>query len=149
MRSNVLIPIVRTDHARDLPLPDYASERAAGLDLRAAVEQDVVLLPMARELIPTGIRLAIPPGYEAQVRPRSGLALRHGITPLNSPGTVDADYRGEVCVIAINLGTEPFTIKRGDRIAQLVVGAVARVEWEPVEDLDETPRGDGGFGHTG
>ncbi|MBI4318210.1 MAG: dUTP diphosphatase [Chloroflexi bacterium] len=149
MSKTVRVPIVRTERGVDLPLPAYASPQAAGLDLYAAVEGEVVLAPLGRELIPTGVRLAVPPGYEAQVRPRSGLALRYGVTLLNSPGTIDADYRGEVCVILANLGTEPFTVSRGDRIAQLVVSPVARVEWETAEKLDDTARGEGGFGHTG
>lgn len=131
------------------PLPAYATPGSAGLDLRAHLEEPKVLQPGERVLIPTGLFLALPDGFEAQVRPRSGLALKHGITVLNSPGTVDADYRGDVGVILINLGAEPFTIEPGDRIAQLVLAAYARVEWTPVEVLPETKRGAGGFGHTG
>ena len=131
------------------PLPAYATPGSAGLDLRAHLEEPRTLQPGERTLIPTGLSLALPDGYEAQVRPRSGLALKHGITVLNSPGTVDADYRGDVGVILINLGHEPFEIAPGDRIAQLVVAAYAQVEWALVETLPETERGSGGFGHTG
>ena len=131
------------------PLPAYATPGSAGVDLRAHLPESIVLQPGERVLIPTGLSLALPDGFEAQVRPRSGLALKHGITVLNSPGTVDADYRGDVGVILINLGTEPFTIEPGDRIAQLVIAAYAQVEWTPVEVLPETERGSGGFGHTG
>ncbi len=119
------------------------------MDLLAAVYEPIVLKPMKRVLVPTGIAIELPPGYEAQVRPRSGLAIRHGITLLNSPGTIDADYRGEIKVIVANLGEEDFVINRGDRIAQLVVCPVVRVEWEPSEELSQTQRGDGGFGSTG
>ena len=131
------------------PLPAYATVGSAGLDLRAHLEEPKVLQPGERVLVPTGLSLALPEGFEAQVRPRSGLALKHGITVLNSPGTVDADYRGDVGVILINLGTEPFPISPGDRIAQLVLAAYAQVQWTPVEVLPETDRGAGGFGHTG
>jgi dUTP pyrophosphatase len=131
------------------PLPAYATVGSAGLDLRAHLEEPKVLQPGERVLVPTGLSLALPEGFEAQVRPRSGLALKHGITVLNSPGTVDADYRGDVGVILINLGAEPFTIAPGDRIAQLILAAYAQVEWAPVEELPETERGAGGFGHTG
>ena len=131
------------------PLPAYATVGSAGLDLRAHLEEPKVLQPGERVLVPTGLSLALPEGFEAQVRPRSGLALKHGITVLNSPGTVDADYRGDVGVILINLGAEPFTIAPGDRIAQLVLAAYAQVDWMPVEVLPETERGAGGFGHTG
>lgn len=119
------------------------------MDLRAAVNDPLTLAPGERALVPTGLRIALPPGFEAQVRPRSGLAVRHGVTMLNTPGTIDADYRGEIRVIAINLGQEPFVIRRGDRIAQLVVAPVTRVEWRLVESLEATARGEGGFGHTG
>ena len=140
--------VARVAGTEDLPLPHYASEGAAGLDLRAAVSLPVVLGPGERALIPTGLRIAVPPGYEAQVRPRSGLALRHGIVLPNAPGTIDSDYRGEVQVILWNAGPEPFAVARGDRIAQLVIAPVAHVELEEA-DLDETPRGAGGFGSTG
>ena len=131
------------------PLPAYATPQSAGLDLRANLESPVVLLPMERRLIPTGLYIALPPGYEAQVRPRSGLALKHGITVLNSPGTIDADYRGEVGVLLINLSHEPFTVNDGERIAQMVVARHEQAAFEPVELLDETERGAGGYGHTG
>jgi dUTP pyrophosphatase len=119
------------------------------MDLHAAVREPLILAPGERALVPAGIRIALPQGFEAQVRPRSGLAIRHGISMVNAPGTIDADYRGEIRVILINLGREPFTISRGDRIAQLVVAPVVRVQWRLVETLEETGRGDGGFGHTG
>jgi dUTP pyrophosphatase len=132
-----------------MPLPEYATDAAAGMDVRACLSEPVTLEPLQRALIPTGLRMALPKGYECQVRPRSGLALKHGITVLNSPGTIDADYRGEVGIILVNLSQEPFVINPGERIAQLVVAQHSRVEWLPVETLDETERGDGGFGHTG
>lgn len=135
--------------AEDLPLPSYATRDAAGLDLMAAVDGEVVVAPGERALLPTGLRLAIPRGYEGQVRPRSGLALRHGILLPNAPGTIDADYRGELSVIVWNAGSEPFVVKRGDRIAQLVVAPVTRVRLDRVDTLDATERGAGGFGHTG
>ncbi len=148
--SDVLpIAISQEPNAQDLPLPTYASELAAGMDLFAAVDMPVTLMVGERALIPTGIRIAIPPGYEGQVRPRSGLAIKKGIAMVNAPGTIDADYRGEIRVILINLGQEPVTIHRGDRIAQLVIAPVVRVSWCPVDKLDETERGEGGFGHTG
>lgn len=130
-------------------LPAYGTFSSAGMDVRAAVKQPVTLLPMERRLIPTGLRVQLPQGYEMQLRPRSGLALRNGITLVNTPGTVDADYRGEIGVILINLGAEPFVINPGERICQMVVTNYSRVEWEPVSTLDQTERGDGGFGHTG
>ena len=136
------------NHSRH-PLPQYATPLSAGVDLRANLDAPVILPPMGRCLVPTGLRIALPAGYEAQVRPRSGLALKHGITLLNTPGTIDADYRGEIGVIMANLSAEPFTIADGDRIAQLVVARHETVEWEAVTDLDETERGAGGFGHTG
>lgn len=145
------IKITRLAHNADLPLPAYESALAAGMDLRAAVPTDapMILKPMQREMVPTGLAFALPPGFEGQVRPRSGLAAKAGITCLNSPGTVDADYRGEVKVILINLGEEDFTIRRGDRIAQLVIAPVIQAAWDEVESLDETARGAGGFGSTG
>jgi dUTP pyrophosphatase len=144
------IAVERLPHAADLPLPSYASAGAAGLDLQAAVPEPVELAPGARALIPAGIRLGLPEGFEAQVRPRSGLALRHGVTVLNAPGTIDADYRGEVAVILVNLGAEPFVVERGARIAQLVVAPVTRIAWaEGTDQLSATGRGDGGFGSTG
>lgn len=130
-------------------LPEYATEYSAGLDLRANIESDIVLNPLERKLIPTGLFLELPKGYEAQIRPRSGLALKHGLTVLNSPGTIDADYRGEIRVILVNLSNEAFTIQNGERICQMVIAAHATVEWQEVEAIDETVRGAGGFGHTG
>ena len=146
--QEVRIPVKRLDHGRDLALPAYATADSAGLDLLAAVEGDLVLRPGERKLIPSGLAIALPRGYEAQVRPRSGLALKHGISVLNAPGTIDADYRGEVGVILINLGQEPFTVSRGARIAQLVVAAYARVAWRESDELDQSARGSGGFGST-
>ena len=131
------------------PLPEYATAAAAGLDLRASLDTPVVLKPLERAMIPTGLFIEIPVGYEAQVRPRSGLAAKHGITVLNSPGTIDADYRGEIKVIAVNLSSTEFTIENGERIAQLVVAKHEQVEWIPAEELTDTTRGAGGFGHTG
>jgi dUTP pyrophosphatase len=147
--KEVPVRIRRLPTATDLPLPRYMTAGAAGMDLYAAVEEPVILAPGEYRAIPCGIALALPPGYEAQVRPRSGLAREFGVTLLNAPGTVDADYRGEIQVILINHGPRPFTVNRGDRIAQLVVQEVARVRWEEVEALEDTPRGEGGFGHTG
>lgn len=145
----VAVHISRLPHAADLPLPAYETAGAAGMDLRAALETPVTLKPGERAAVPTGIAIALPAGYEAQVRARSGLARRHGIAMVNSPGTVDSDYRGELQVLLINLGHEPFTVGRGDRIAQMVVAPVARVAWEETESLDATGRGAGGFGSTG
>lgn len=139
----------RLPHAADLPPPAYATPASAGVDLRAAVERPVVLEPGERALIPTGIAVALPDGFEAQVRPRSGLALRHGIGMVNAPGTIDADYRGEVQVILINHGQAPFTVLRGDRIAQLIVAPVSRPDWQEADELPPSDRGGGGFGHTG
>jgi dUTP pyrophosphatase len=143
------IAIQRLTHAQDLPLPAYATAGAAGLDLFAAVEKELVLAPGKYAGIPTGIAIALPDGYEAQVRPRSGLTLRHGVTVLNAPGTIDSDYRGEVTAILINHGSESFTIQRGMKIAQLIVAAHARVEWTQTTQLQDTVRGTGGFGSTG
>lgn len=145
----VEVAVRRLPHGLDLPLPAYATADSAGMDLLAAVEEAVTLAPGARAVIPTGLAIALPGGYEAQVRPRSGLALKHGLTVLNSPGTIDADYRGEVGVILINLGQEPFTITRGSRIAQMVVAPVGQIAWLPVEELAASQRGAGGFGSTG
>jgi dUTP pyrophosphatase len=139
----------RLPHAYDLPLPGYMTAGAAGMDLLAAVAGPLTLLPGKRALVPTGLQLALPAGIEAQVRPRSGLAIKHGICVLNSPGTIDADYRGEIKIILANLGEEPFVVQRGDRIAQLVFGRVFRAYFSEVEVLPETGRGEGGFGHTG
>ena len=143
------VPLQRLPHGAGLPLPSYATADAAGLDLLAAVAEPIELAPGARRLVPTGISIALPPGYEAQLRPRSGLALKHGVTLLNSPGTIDADYRSEVGVILINLGEAPFRLQRGDRIAQLVIAPVARLAWRESEALPESARGAGGFGSTG
>lgn len=131
------------------PLPVYATPQSAGMDLRANIDNPVVLKPMERILIPTGLHVAIPDGYEAQIRPRSGLALKKGITCLNTPGTIDADYRGDIGVILINLSDEDFTINPGERIAQMIINKFEKIEWLPVETLEETERGEGGFGHTG
>lgn len=143
------ILVRRLPDAADLPIPAYMTEGSAGMDLCAAVEEAVTLLPGDYQAIPTGLCMALPQGYEAQIRPRSGLALRHGITLLNTPGTIDADYRGEIKILMINFGKEPFTVKRGDRIAQMVIAKVYQGHIEIVDNLDETSRNDGGFGHTG
>lgn len=147
--ERVTVRVKQLPWGRGLPLPGYMTEGASGMDLVAALEHDKILQPGERLLVPTGIQIALPPGYEAQVRPRSGLALKYGITLLNSPGTIDADYRGEIKVLLINLGKEPFTIKRGDRIAQLVVQPVIKVSLKVETELENTERGTGGFGHTG
>jgi dUTP pyrophosphatase len=145
------VPIVRLPHGQGLPLPAYETAQAAGMDLRAAVPDDepLTLRPGSRFPVPTGLAFALPPGFEGQVRPRSGLAFKHGVTCLNTPGTVDADYRGEVKVILVNLGEEDFVIRRGERIAQLVIAPVVQAAWTEVESLEETVRGAGGFGSTG
>ena len=130
-------------------LPAYATQSSAGLDLKAVLAEAVTLGPLERKIVGTGLKIALPEGYEAQVRPRSGLAAKHGITVLNAPGTIDADYRGEIGVILVNLSNQPFTIQPGERIAQLVVAQYSQVEWSPVESLDSTQRGEGGFGSTG
>ena len=140
------IQIINKSHH---PMPAYATPQSAGMDIRANLTEPVELKPFERKLIPTGLYIALPEGYEAQLRPRSGLALKHGLTLLNTPGTIDADYRGEIGVILVNLSTEPFTIPDGERICQMVIATHAHVEWEAVETLDETERGAGGFGHTG
>ena len=145
----VNVNIVKLPHGADLELPAYATEHSAGMDLLAAVKEDVTLAPGKRALIPTGISIALPEGYEAQVRPRSGLALKQGVTVLNSPGTVDADYRGEVGVILVNHGDAPFVVTRGMRIAQMIIAAYARANWKQVENLEISARGEGGFGSTG
>ena len=131
------------------PLPTYATALSAGMDLRANIDEDITLLPMQRQLVPTGLYIALPEGYEAQIRPRSGLALKHGITVLNTPGTVDADYRGEIMVLLVNFSDEPFVVKDGERIAQMIVAKHEQVNFELTETLDETERGAGGYGHTG
>lgn len=143
------IAVTRLPHAEGLPLPSYATPGAAGMDLLAAVAEPVTIPPGGRALIPTGLRIALPPGHELQVRPRSGLALRHGIVLPNSPGTIDEDYRGELQIIVLNAGTEPFTVERGMRIAQAVLAPVTRAVWREVAALPETARGTGGFGSTG
>lgn len=145
----VRVEITRSPEGEGLPLPAYATPDSAGMDLLAACREDIPLAPGERALISAGIRIGLPHGYEAQVRPRSGLALRHGITCLNSPGTVDADYRGVVGVILVNLGHEPFIVKRGERIAQMIIAPVSRVAWQETAELTSTQRGSGGFGHTG
>ena len=148
-RARVKVSIRRLPSALDLPLPERATSHASGFDLRACVDGLLVLPAGGRALVPTGVAIAVPPGCEAQIRPRSGLALKSGVTLLNSPGTIDADYRGEVGVIVVNHGAVPVTIARGDRIAQLVIQRLPDVELEAVEELPETVRGAGGFGHTG
>ena len=145
----VTVRVRRLPSGRDLPLPERATSHAAGFDLRACVESETVVPAGGRALVPTGIQVAVPEGYEAQIRPRSGLALRHGVTLANTPGTIDADYRGEVAVIVINHGAAPFVVRRGDRIAQMVVARVPEVVLEDVEELPGSARGAGGFGHTG
>lgn len=145
----VSVALTRLPHGADLPLPAYQTDGAAGLDLMAAVSEPIDLPPGARRLIPTGIAIALPPGYEAQIRPRSGLAFKFGISIVNAPGTIDADYRGELSVLLINLGDQPFRIAHGDRIAQMVVAPVTRISWDEVASLEETDRGSGGYGSTG
>ena len=144
--SQIKVKIINTSSNA---LPEYATEQSAGMDLRAAIAQPVTLESLERALIPTGLRVALPEGYEMQIRPRSGLALKHGVSLVNTPGTIDADYRGEIGVIVINLSREPFTINPGERICQAVVARHERVIWQPVDELDSTERGSGGFGHTG
>ena len=147
--SPLRVSVVRLPHGNELPLPDFATEQAAGMDLYAAVEKPMPLEAGSRALIPTGLAMALPPGFEAQIRPRSGLAARYGITVINAPGTIDADYRGEVRVALVNLGHEPFIIERGCRIAQMVFAPVLKVCWKEVQTLPDTHRGAGGFGSTG
>ncbi len=147
--ADVSVPVKRLPHGANIPLPEYATALSAGVDLIAAVGEPVALKPGARTIIPTGIAIQLPVGFEAQVRPRSGLAAKHGVTVLNSPGTIDADYRGEVGVILINHGAETFSVERGMRIAQMVIAPVAVAVWQEVGDLDNTQRGAGGFGSTG
>jgi dUTP pyrophosphatase len=147
--ETIEIEIVRLAHGHDLLLPDYATAAAAGADLLAAIDQDIEIGPLERRIVPTGISISLPVGFEAQVRPRSGLAAKNGITVANAPGTIDADYRGEVGVILVNLGKEPFRITRGMRIAQMVIARHARAVWREVSELDRTERGTGGFGSTG
>lgn len=147
--DKISVALLTLDHAKDLPLPTYATEQSAGMDLCAAIDAPITLKPNERALIPTGLSIALPRGYEAQIRPRSGLAAKNGVTVLNTPGTVDADYRGEIKVILANLGTEDFTVERGMRIAQMVVARHSFVAWQQVDSLDDTARGSGGFGSTG
>lgn len=147
--GTVTIGVKRLAHGEGLDLPEHATAHSAGVDLLAAVAEDVTLAPGARALVPTGLSIELPEGYEAQVRPRSGLALKHGISVLNAPGTIDADYRGEVGVILINLGDAPFTVRRGERIAQMVVAAVSFIAWRESDALNPSDRGHGGFGSTG
>jgi dUTP pyrophosphatase len=146
--EKIKVYIQKISGAEDIPLPQYMTDQAAGMDIFAAVMEDEIILPGQRKKIATGIAIALPKGYEAQIRPRSGLALKNGITLLNSPGTIDADYRGEIGLIVINHGKEPFVVKRGMRLAQMVVQKVLQVDWMETLALNDTPRGDGGFGHT-
>ena len=151
MNDSPVIKIMRLrpETDADMPLPRYMTPQSAGMDVCAAIEQELVLDKGARALIPTGFAIALPTGYEAQIRPRSGLAVKHGIGLINSPGTIDADYRGEIKIAVINLGTQPYTVKRGDRIAQMVIKQVTIAQLDVVEELNETERNNGGFGHTG
>ena len=146
--EKVTVTIQRLPGNEDLPLPRYMTEHAAGLDVFAAVGQEVSIFPGQREMIPTGLAIALPEGYEAQIRPRSGIAWKHGVTLVNAPGTIDADYRGEIGILLINHGDLPFVVHRGDRIAQMIVQRVCRVQWDVHPELNPTGRGDGGFGHT-
>ncbi|MEH6629239.1 MAG: dUTP diphosphatase [Halopseudomonas aestusnigri] len=147
--NSLSIPVVQLSHGEGLPLPSYATPQSAGMDLLAAIDDTITLAPGERILVPTALTIALPTGYEAQVRPRSGLALKNGITLANTPGTIDADYRGEIGVIMINLGKDTFTIERGARIAQMVIAPCIQAGWMPIPSLDATARGDGGFGSTG
>ena len=147
--NKVKVLVERLPESEGLPLPQYATPGSAGMDLYAATDKDITLAPGERALVPTGLKIAVPEGYEAQIRPRSGLALRNGITLVNTPGTIDSDYRGALQIIVINLGSEPVTIHRGDRIAQMIIAPVTRAELREVDSLPDTIRGGGGFGHTG
>lgn len=147
--EHIQVAIKRIRPGADTPFPCYMTSHSAGMDLYADLAEDSVLLPGSRVLVPTGIALALPDGFEAQIRPRSGLALKHGITLVNSPGTIDSDYRGEISVILINHGTEAFTVRSGERVAQMIIARFSRVEWQEVDELESTIRGEGGFGHTG
>jgi dUTP pyrophosphatase len=149
MTEPITIEIVVEPHGEGLELPKYETDLSAGMDLRAAITESIILPSGKRVLVPTGIRIALPAHTEAQIRPRSGLAVRYGISMVNSPGTIDADYRGEIKVILINHGDEPFVIERGERVAQMVIAPVVQAKWNPVETLGDTDRGEGGFGHTG
>jgi dUTP pyrophosphatase len=146
--ERIKVRITRLNN-NDLPLPEYATDGSAGMDIYACVEDKIIIKPGEIAVIPTGIAIELPDGYEAQIRPRSGLALKYGITLLNTPGTIDPDYRGEIKIIVINLGRDDFTVNRGDRIAQMVISRFSRVEWEETDELENTERGEGGFGHTG
>ena len=146
--EEIRIPIQKFAGCEDISLPQYMTEHSAGMDIYAAVEKDETILPGQRKMIPTGIAIALPVGYEAEIRPRSGLAVKNGVTLVNSPGTIDADYRGEIGIIMINHGEKPFVIRRGDRIAQMIVHQVCRVSWSACDELDVTSRGNGEFGHT-
>ena len=147
--KNIHVDIKKVREGSDVPLPQYMTEHSSGMDLYADIDEEITIKPMERTLVPTGISISLPDGYEAQIRPRSGLAIKHGITLVNSPGTIDADYRGEIKVIIINLGTSSFVVKRGERVAQMVVHEVSRVTWRESTGLADTARGGGGFGHTG
>ncbi|MDX9690151.1 MAG: dUTP diphosphatase [Alphaproteobacteria bacterium] len=149
MPNEATVPVVVLPHAKELDLPTYATPHAAGMDLCAAVQQDMVIHPGERKLVPTGLSIALPEGLEAQIRPRSGLALKNGLSVLNSPGTIDADYRGEIQIILANLGNEPFTITRGMRIAQMVIAPYVKASWQQTQTLPDSQRGSGGFGSTG
>ena len=148
MMEEITIPIKIVSDTENISLPRYMTEHAAGMDIFAAVETDEIILPGQRKMIPTGIAIALPVGYEAEIRPRSGIAVKNGVTLVNSPGTIDADYRGEIGIIMINHGEKPFVIRRGDRIAQMIVHRVCRAAWIECQNLDQTTRGNGGFGHT-
>lgn len=149
MKQETTVTLIQMPHAEGLNLPSYATAQAAGVDLEAAIDTPIILKPGERALVPTGLCIALPDGFEAQIRPRSGLAAKNGVTVLNSPGTIDADYRGEIKIILVNLGQETFTIERGMRVAQMIVAPYTQVSWQKVESLDETARGAGGFGSTG
>ena len=149
MPANIKINLQVLPHGKNLELPKYATVQSAGADLVAAIDEEILLKPGERKLVPTGLALGLPANFEAQIRPRSGLALKNGVTVLNTPGTIDADYRGEIKVILVNLGAEDFVVKRGDRIAQMIIAPVTQGEWNLVHELDETVRGVGGFGSTG
>ena len=147
--GDVEIEIKILEHGKGLELPTYATSGSAGVDLRAAIDEDITLQSLERKLVPTGIAIALPPGYEAQIRPRSGLAIKKGISMVNAPGTIDSDYRGEISIILINMGSEAVSFTRGDRIAQMVIARVSLADWKQVDELDTTDRNSGGFGHSG
>jgi dUTP pyrophosphatase len=148
MIENIIVTVLKLPGNDDIPLPRYMTEHAAGMDIFAAVKDEETILPGMRRMIPTGLMVEIPVGYEAEIRPRSGLSLKHGITLANAPGTIDADYRGEIGIVMINHGDTPFVVKRGDRVAQMVIHQVCRVKWDVADELKPTVRNDGGFGHT-